>query len=190
MTTPVLHLIAGPNGAGKSTLAEHAVQPVTHLPFVNADHLAAERWPGKESEHAYDASRAAAQERVRLLTAGASFITETVFSHPSKVELVENAVARGYLVHLHVVLVPPTLPVARVAARVAHGGHDVPEDKILARYDRVWPLVAQALRLADRARAYDNSVAAPPFRVVARFERGRLVGTPEWPAWTPARLLA
>src|SRR5436190_19961974 len=109
MPTPVLHVLAGPNGAGKSTLAERVLVPVTHLPFVNADLLAAEHWPGEEASHAEDGQRLASEERARLLAEGASFITETVFSHSSKVDLVREAVSLGYEVHLHVVLVPEEL---------------------------------------------------------------------------------
>lgn len=190
MSTPVLHVLAGPNGAGKSTFVDRVLQPATRLRFVNADLIAAQRWPDAQAEHAYDASLAAADERNRLLAARASFITETVFSHRSKVELVATATALGYLVHLHVILVPHTLPVPRVAQRVALGGHDVPEAKIRERYARLWPLVAEAREVADRATFYDNSLARSPFRVVATYERGRLVGTADWPQWTPAGLLA
>jgi predicted ABC-type ATPase len=183
-----MHLLAGPNGSGKSTFVAEVLQPVTHLPFVNADVIAHEQWPGAETEHAYDASRAAAEERTRLMAAGASFITETVFSHPSKIELVGHAVAVGYVVHLHVILAPETVLVARVASRVAQGGHDVPEHKVRERYARLWPLVATARDLADRTTFYANTRAASPFRVVATYERGRLVGTPAWPTWTPSVL--
>jgi predicted ABC-type ATPase len=189
VSTPVLHLLAGPNGAGKTTFVTEVLGPVTHLPFVNADLIAAELWPDEQAEHAYEASRAAAAERNRLLAARASFITETVFSHPSKVDLVARAATLGYLVHVHVMLVPESLSVARVAARVAQGGHDVPTAKVKERYARLWPLVAAARDLADRATFYDNSRAAKPFRVVATYDRGRLVGEPSWPAWTPDALV-
>jgi predicted ABC-type ATPase len=124
---PVLHLLAGPNGSGKSTYVAYLLQPVTHLPFVNADMIAAERWPDAQAEHAYAASRAAADESAQLLAARASFLTETVFSHPSKLDLVHDAITRGYLVHLHVILLPVDVAVSRVAERVHLGGHDVPE---------------------------------------------------------------
>lgn len=185
MSTPTLHLLAGPNGAGKSTFVNRVLQPATHLPFINADLIAAEQWPQEEVEHGYDASRAAASERQRLLHSQASFITETVFSHPSKVALVDQADALGYLVHLHVILVPVDLSVARVAERVHQGGHDVPEVKIRARYDQLWPFVAQARTIANRADFYDNSRAATPFRVVAAYARGQRVGQGSWPIWTP-----
>ena len=188
MTTPVLHVLAGPNGAGKSTFVARVLQPVTHLPFVNADEIAAERWPGAELEHAYQASRAAADQRRRMLARGESFITETVFSHHSKVALVTQAVSLGYLVNLHVILVPADLAVQRVAERVRRGGHEVPVDKIRERYARLLKLVVDARALADRSVFYDNSRAGTPFAVVATYERGRLVGESHWPAWTPTVL--
>ena len=156
---PVLHLIAGPNGAGKTTLATRVIAPVTHLPFINADVIAAQRWPEAQAEHAYEASQVAADQRQELILARASFITETVFSHPSKLALIRDAQDEGYLVLLHVVLVPEGLSVARVGDRVRRGGHTVPEDKIRERYRRLWALVVQARVLAERAYIYDNSRA-------------------------------
>lgn len=186
---PVLHLLAGPNGSGKTTLATRVLLPATHLPFVNADVLAAERWPGQEVEHARDASAAAAAEREGLIRQRISFITETVFSHPSKVDLVREAQRAGYRVTLHVVVVPEAVTVARVAERVGRGGHAVPVAKIRARYRRLWPLVVQARGFADQCFVYDNSTAACALRLIASYERGVLLGAVDWPGWTPAELL-
>ena len=129
----------------------------------------------------------AAEMRRILLESRQSFITETVFSHESKLELVKTTQAKGYHVALHVILVPEELSVARVPNRVENGGHHVPEEKIRPRYLRLWPLVAHAILLVDEATVYDNTKAADPFRVVAQF----LLGEParsNWPAWTPQAL--
>ncbi|HRE02704.1 MAG TPA: zeta toxin family protein, partial [Ilumatobacteraceae bacterium] len=142
MGDPALHLIAGPNGAGKSTLHDRIIGPSTGLEFVNADVIASQRWPGDELSHAYEASALAAARRAELLAAQSSFVTETVFSHRSKLDLIDDALAAGYLVTLHVVIVPVELSVARVANRVTVGGHDVPVDKVRGRFARLWPLVA------------------------------------------------
>jgi len=190
MPDPVLHLLAGPNGAGKSTLFQRVIGPVTHLKFVNADELAAQHWPDGPEAHAYEASQLAASVRKALLGERASFVTETVFSHSSKLTLVEDAKAAGYLVHLHVVVIPAGLAVARVADRVGRGGHSVPEGKIRERYERLWAIVAPAVAAADRATVYDNSRAATPLKVVAEFFNGAVSGTADWPAWTPAELRA
>lgn len=165
MSTPVLHVLAGPNGSGKSTFVREMLVPITHLPFINA-----------------------AEARDQAIAERRSFITETVFSHPSKVELVERGLAAGYLVELHVMLVPEDLAVARVTHRVALGGHTVPEDKVRQRYRRLWTLVVAARQLADRATFYDNTTTKP-FRPVALYERGRPVGAPAWPRWAPAEVM-
>ena len=190
MSTPVLHVLAGPDGAGRSTFVHEVLQPVTRLPFVNADEIAAARWPGHEAEHAYEASAAAAQARTNLLDARQSFITETVFSHPSKVGLVRQAAGAGYLVTLHVVLIPVEVTLQRVNFRVTQGGHAVPANKIRERFERLWPLIAEARVLADRTTFYDNSRASAPFAPVAAYERGRPIGAPAWPRWTPPVLIS
>ena len=51
------------------------------------------------------------------------------------------------------------LSVARVKGRTEEGGHDVPEDKIRARYDRGHPLIREAALSADRGMVFDNSPA-------------------------------
>lgn len=185
MSNPVLHLMAGPNGAGKSTFVERLLQPVTKLPFVNADLIAAERWPEAQAEHAYEAARLAEAQRRQMLEAGESFISATVFSHPSKVGLIERAQAAGFLVHLYVVLVPVDLTVQRVSERVRRGGHAVPEHKIRERHERLWGLIAQARRVADQAKFYDNSSARRPYRKVATYLDGRLKDPARWPQWAP-----
>ncbi len=180
-----MHVLAGPNGSGKSTCAYEVLVPATGLRFINADEIAAARWPGDEEAHAYAAAKEAARIRDSALAARESFITETVFSHPSKLQLVARACAAGYLVEIHVMLLPVDVTVARVRYRVRAGGHTVPETKIRARYARLWNLVIEAARIADGATFYDNTRAATPFRRVARLERGRLVGAATWPTWVP-----
>lgn len=97
-----------------------------------------------------------------------SFITETVFSHPSKLGLLRQAQLIGYTVSLHVVMVP--------------------EDKIRGRYGRLWELIARARHMADRADFYDNSSLDEPFRRVATYEYGQPVGQRNWPGWAPGPL--
>lgn len=182
---PILHLLAGPNGAGKTTFYEHVLKPVTGLPFVNADVIARECWPEADRDYSYEAAQLAAERRDALIASGQSFIAETVFSHPSKLELIGNAQRVGFLVIAHIILVPLPLSMRRVEARVRHGGHAVPLDKQRERYPRLWPLVAQALCLANEGFAYDNTSAQSPYRVVAHFQNGKLISPPSWPDWSP-----
>lgn len=188
MPDPVLLLVVGPNGAGKSTLYARVLEPVTHLPFINADVIAAQEWPGEASAHAYEAAAMAAAERSRRIAVRSSFASETVFSHPSKLGLITEAREAGYVVGLHVCMIPVDLTVVRVEGRVADGGHPVPEGKIRERFPRLWPLVAEAIVLVDEAVVYDNSRPETPFEVVARYRSGHLVTAPDWPAWAPREL--
>jgi predicted ABC-type ATPase len=164
---PVFYLLAGPNGAGKSTLYRALVLAGTvpvSVEFVNADLYEAEHL-----QHLTDAQARSEQARVwadarraELLNAGQSFVSETVFSHASKLALIEEAQAQGFFVMLLVVaLDQPERLLKRVAQRVAEGGHPVPADRILARYPRTLVNLTQAVRLADAAVLYDSQDVTP-----------------------------
>jgi predicted ABC-type ATPase len=178
-----LHLVAGPNGSGKTTFVNEflALELPGYL-CVNADEIAKARWPADSEAHAYEAAQVAAETRAYLIAGGRSFIAETVFSHPSKLDLLRSAQQAGYHVVLHVMLVPEELAVRRVVYRVQAGGHDVPEQKIRERYERLWPLVARAVALADRAVLYDNSRREGPAKI-AEFFGGLPIGAATWPEW-------
>jgi predicted ABC-type ATPase len=183
-----LDLVVGPNGAGKSTFVELVLAPLRPgVTFVNADVIAAARWPDDPSGHAYDAAAVAAATREALIAARVPFIAETVFSHPSKLDLISDAQAAGYTVTLHVLLVPEHESVQRVAHRVLAGGHDVPEEKIRSRYARLWPLVADAITRAELAHIFDNSQIDGPDEL-AMFAGGVPLGPCRWPEWAPASL--
>ena len=164
---PVFYLLAGPNGAGKSTLYKALMRQATIAPsaeFVNADlyeaaHLQHIADPLARSEAARlwaDARRA------ELLKAGQSFVSETVFSHESKLALIEEAQQLGFFVMLMVVCIDdPQRLLARVAGRVSEGGHAVPPERILARYPRTLANLAIAVRLADVAILYDSEAVSP-----------------------------
>lgn len=186
---PRLDLVVGCNGAGKSSLITDVLQP--DLPesiVVNADVIAKERWPDDPEGNSYAAARIAAAQREELLVAGRPMIAETVFSHPSKLELIDIAKAHGFTIHVHVVMIPVRLAVLRVQTRVESGGHDVPEDKIRGRYARLWTNAAVAITRADRSRVYDNS--GSHHRLVATFAGGVAPSPIVWPTWTPPELAA
>jgi predicted ABC-type ATPase len=185
-----LHVVIGPNGSGKTTFVEEFLAP--QLPgyaYVNADEIAKVRWPADSDAHAYEAAQIAAETRAHLIASGRSFIAETIFSHPSKLDLIRSAQQARYHVVLHVMLVPEELAVRRVAYRVHAGGHDVPEHKIRERYHRLWRLAAHAISLADRAVVYDNSRSAGPVKI-AEFFGGLPIGAATWPKWAPELMVS
>jgi len=182
---PCLIVLAGPNGAGKSTLYQTRVAPTFAGPFINADVVQRDELREVSMAAAYRASAIAAERRHQLLDAGRSFATETVFSHPSKLDIITRARTRDYLiVVMHVGVDAPDLAVARVRARTQEGGHDVPEDKIRERYVRGQSLIRQAVLLADRAMVFDNSRLNEPPRRMLLFANGRLLeAQPLLPHW-------
>ena len=166
-TKPVFYLLAGPNGAGKSTLYKALILAGTipdNSEFVNADlfeaaYLQHVADPQRRSEHARQWADA---RRAELLQASQSFVSETVFSHPSKLELIAKAKTQGFFVMLLVVALDnPQRLLARVAQRVAEGGHPVSADRILNRYPRTLANLAPAVRLADAAVLYDSHDTTP-----------------------------
>lgn len=184
-----LDLVVGPNGSGKSTFVQEILapqRPGTH--FVNADLIAAERWPTDPESYAYDAASIAEATRSALIREGKGFIAETVFSHPSKVDLVDDALTAGYFVALHVLMVPEDLAVARVAYRIDRGGHSVPIHKIRERFQRLWANVVRAAEKASSATFWDNSTLDGPI-LVAEIQKGTLLAKPRRRAWTPNALL-
>ncbi|HVC94264.1 MAG TPA: hypothetical protein VND64_11270 [Pirellulales bacterium] len=97
-----------------------------------------------------------------LLACGQSFSFETVMSHPSKIEFFARARVEGYRTYLYFIATDsPVVNLGRVKERVARGGHDVPEEKMVARYQRCLQLLPEALAHAHRAFLFDNSGSEP-----------------------------
>jgi len=109
-----------------------------------------------------------------------------VFSHASKLALIDEARAAGFFVTLLVVcLDDPQRLLPRVRQRVAEGGHDVPAQRILERYPRTLANLASAVRRADVALLYDSEDVEPgTHRLVAWCQgpRTQWQGTAR-PAW-------
>jgi predicted ABC-type ATPase len=151
-------MVAGPNGSGKTTFIAHIrSQGIDLGEYINPDDIAA-GLSGSYDDRVRQAQRLADESRERCLAAGVSFTFETVMSHLSKIEFLARAAAAGFDSVLYFVSTgDPALNVARVAHRVARGGHDVPRDKIVSRYERAMALLPVALTIADRAFVYENS---------------------------------
>lgn len=193
---PVFHLLAGPNGAGKSTLYRALVASGSfgsQLEFVNADlheqsYLQHITDLQKRSEAARDW---ADSRRDALLNSKVGFVSETVFSHESKLALITQAQALGFDVVLYIVsLDDPQRLLARVSQRVREGGHNVPAQRILERYPRTMANLKKAVRLADLAFVYDAAeVEQGAHLLVAMCEREKTtLLVAELPLWVQTLL--
>lgn len=125
---PAVILLAGPNGAGKSTSKSLVVPPA--WPSLNADVVAAQLRSEGHAAAGLDiaAGRVVLAEMRRLTGQHASFCLETNLAGRAMVPHIVSWQEAGYFVWLYfIALRSPELALARVAARVALGGHDVPE---------------------------------------------------------------
>jgi predicted ABC-type ATPase len=183
---PVIVALAGPNGAGKTTFYQAHLQ-AAGLRFVNADVLAAQL-----DIEPYAAARVADAVRRELVKQRESFVFETVFSDPvgEKLAFLKSAAQAGYnTVLCFIGIAGPRVSEQRVAMRVSQTGHDVPAQKLVARFPRILANLKAALREAPNVWVFDNNDLRTPYRLVAICESGRVVKLQRpIPKWLAAAL--
>lgn len=161
---PVLYVLAGVNGAGKSSiggqhLADHGIgEDDWHNPDRVTRGLVARGM-------ALDDANAAAWTLGRDLLATAietrrSFVFETTLGGNTIPRLIATAAATHDVILWYCGLDTPERHIARVRARVARGGHDIPDDRIRTRFESSQRnLIALLPDLAELL-VYDNSTEA------------------------------
>lgn len=164
-------VIAGPNGAGKTTFAREFLPHEANCPdFINADLIAAGLSPFNPESAALRAGRLMLEEIHEKIRHDKSFAFETTLSGRTYLKLLRDCRRQGY----HLLLVFLSLPsadmaIARVAARVAQGGHNVPETDIRRRFDAGLRNFHESYKkIVDTWILYDNSGNIP--KIVERGE--------------------
>lgn len=172
----------GPNGSGKSSVAnllkittvvpgdERYTGSITYdkasektlLPLVNPDEIAKAVRAGSPNldKDARDRIAFDRANKIRGMLADAKidFGFETVGSHHSKAEFLERLKQEGYYVAvLFISTEDARINVRRVKHRQLTGGHDVPTDKVVNRYQRTMRLLPRYFNVADFMAVYDNS---------------------------------
>jgi predicted ABC-type ATPase len=157
-------IIAGANGAGKTTFAREYLPREANCPdFINVDLMAAGLSPFDPDKAAFRAGRLMLSEIQRRVRNGESFAFETTLSGRGYARMIPQWRAAGYRVKLIFLNLPsPEIAIARVAARVAQGGHDVPSGVIRRRFDTGLRNFRNVyMHLVDRWEWYDNSGSSP-----------------------------
>jgi predicted ABC-type ATPase len=198
-TKPCITVLAGTNGAGKSSLAgamlRHAggdyfnPDEVAHRVLQMASDLTAQQ----ANSRAWNAGKQLLQ---RAIAERRSFAFETTLGGRTITSLLEHALASGIEVRIwYAGLETPEQHIARVRARVASGGHDIPERDIRRRYKSSLQNLVRLLPGLSELRVFDNSRdsdpkagRAPRPRLVLHVEGGRIVApspaklekTPAW----------
>jgi predicted ABC-type ATPase len=167
-------MIAGPNGSGKSTLiALLAATGIDFGEYLNADDIA----HGMDGDPAYVAAAAQAEVRHRreqALRQRRNHSFETVLSHPSHLDHLRLARTAGFRVIVYFVSTEDAfINIGRVQNRVLHGGHDVPQTRIVSRFIRSLDNLPGALAIAHEGAVFDNSSAKQPMRQLVQLLDGK-----------------
>lgn len=164
MSDKKIVIIAGPNGAGKTTFAREFLPTEADCPiFVNADLIAAGLAPFSPETAAIQAGRLMLETISNHVSRGESFAFETTLSGLMYARLIQNWRELGYRVKLIYLSLPNSeMAIARVAERVAQGGHSVPEHVIRRRFYAGWRNFNLKYKLLVNAWAlYDSSQPQP-----------------------------
>ena len=164
-----LYIIAGPNGAGKTT-ASFTILPglLRCKNFVNADEIARGISPFSPESVAVQAGRIMLHRIDELILQGVDFAIETTLATRSYVNLIKRAKKSGYKIFmLFFYLENPNQAILRVRQRVSEGGHDIPNEVIIRRYNLgIRNLIDLYIPICDNVTIYNNTNS--PSNLIAR----------------------
>lgn len=181
-----IFVLAGVNGAGKSSIGGAALL-TRNVPYFNPDLAARTLLDANPSlgleqanAHAWEIGR---QGLEKALQEGLNFAFETTLGANTIPNMLLAGARGGAQVHIwYAGLSSPELHIQRVRQRVQAGGHDIPEDKIRARYASSRANLIKLLPYLMSLRVYDNSAEADPKAgqrpqptLLLHFEGGRIV---------------
>lgn len=172
---PKLYIISGCNGSGKTTASYTILPELLHCGvYVNSDEFAKGLSPFGPERASIQASKFMIRKIEYLLARKMDFGIETTLATRSLLKTVLKAQAQGYSVTvLYFWLNTPDLAVERVRARVAAGGHHIPEETIRRRYKVGLKYFFNDYGpLCERWILADNSQI--PFKVIAEGSKGEV----------------
>lgn len=154
-------VLAGVNGAGKSSLLGTWLEQ-EGLSWFNPDSftraLVDAGWALGEANAA--AWNEGARRLRQAIADGSDFAFETTLGGNTIPQLLRQACQSHEVAIWFCGLDSVELHIARVAARVAGGGHDIPHDKIRARFDTARENLIDLLPHLAELHVYDNSAPA------------------------------
>jgi predicted ABC-type ATPase len=163
---PCIFVLAGTNGAGKSSIGGAVIRSMG-ADYFDPDEASRRIRSASPHLSAREANIAAWQQGKRLLERAIAnrltFAFETTLGGDTMTALLRQALVKGIEVRVwYVGLETPELHLARVRARVARGGHDIPESKIRERFERSRVNLIRLLPHLTELRVFDNSADADP----------------------------
>ena len=194
---PTIAVLAGVNGAGKSSVAGGFLLKEGDV-FFNPDTIAQQIRTlhpdiplSPANAHAWQIGKSLLEQAIAQ---GRDYRFETTLGGRTIAQLLERATKSGHRLHIWFCgLASADLHLERVRSRVAHGGHDIPEEKIRERWKGSRENLVRLLPLIDHLRVYDNSADADPAEgrrpkpvLVLEMQRGKITAPAdlsETPGW-------
>ena len=197
MPEPTIYVLAGVNGSGKSSLGGAAItsRGVDYYDPDSAARRLRDIHPNMTQTMANSHAWTLGREMLESAIARKKiFAFETTLGGNSITKLLIEAARQGLKVKVwYAGLESVDLHLARVRARVARGGHDIPEAAIRKRWDSSRRNLIKLLPHLHSLRLFDNSHEADPHlgreprpRLLLHMDAGRIVGprdlsgAPEW----------
>ena len=159
-----VYIVAGPNGSGKTTFATEFLPEYARCKhFVNADLIAKGLSPFSPGAAAITAGKLVLEQIHQFANKGVDFAFETTLSGKLYVNLFKSFKKKGYKIHLFFLWIPKAeLAISRIKSRVAQGGHDIPVQDVLRRFDpSIVNFFTLYQSLADSWMFFDNAGVIP-----------------------------
>ncbi len=157
-------MLAGVNGAGKSSVGGAILQD-HGITWFNPDTYARElvRELGLDANDANARAWQFGKSTLeRAIADGTNYAFETTLGGNTITSLLSKAAQTHDVVMLYCGLSSPEMHLARVALRVAHGGHHITEEKIRERWSTSRLNVIKLLPSLAKLQVFDNSTQAQP----------------------------
>jgi predicted ABC-type ATPase len=160
-------IIAGVNGVGKNSLTGALTAVRTDLGII----IDTTARPDDYSERINS-----------CLEKGINFTQETTLSGVRTIKTMQKAKEKGYFIRLYYIGVSSAEEsIMRIQNRVKKGGHDIPAEDVMRRFDKRFESLSAVLPYCDEAVLFDNENG---FKEVAVYKNGTLSviceDKPEW----------
>jgi predicted ABC-type ATPase len=157
---PNIYIIAGCNGAGKTTASFTILPEILNCKeFINADEIARGLSPFQPETVSFQTGRIMLLRINELTNYKSDFAIETTLTTLSYKNTIHKAREKGYTITLLFFWLNNVgLAIERVKNRVSEGGHYVPDDIVIKRYQKgIVTLTKVFIDICDRWVVVDNS---------------------------------
>jgi predicted ABC-type ATPase len=129
-------IVAGANGSGKTTFARKFLD-VTKYEFLNADEIAKEMNPQDPVKVRIAAGKQVINLLDQFIDEGKNFVIESTLSGSFLEKHIEELKQKGFEISLtFIFLGSKDLCIERIKSRVRQGGHNVPDEDVIRRFNR------------------------------------------------------